>query len=104
MGKQTAGQMSAKYKAGDRRHWITREMADNLVLHHRLSGDTHILNFLSHSILMQLEVAASKADDVANMVRQNLGLTEKDCPDQLIAQCLTELDDAGLIWPVDSVG
>ncbi len=90
-----------QYRAVGMQHWNCETMDDSVVLHHALSSDTHILNFLSAEILDACQTRACSITELANLARERLGVSEKECPTGLIERCVADLDEAGLIWPND---
>lgn len=84
----------------DPSHTIVDPHDDVFLVFHKLSGDTHILNFLSAGIIEVL-----KDDDPANFQAiaertwQLLELDESDCPLDLIKTTVLQLDDVGLVFP-----
>ncbi len=78
---------------------------DVFLVFHKLSGDTHILNFLSAGIL---EVLKNKGPanfvTIANWVWKFLDIDENDCPIKLIEDTVLQLDDVGVLYPAQKTG
>jgi PqqD family protein of HPr-rel-A system len=67
--------------------------------YHYLSGETHLLNFLSFEILLVLQENTVRIDDLSQVIRDRLGFVASECPNSLIDQTVKELDSAGLVTP-----
>ncbi len=72
-------------------------------VYHTLSGETHLLNFLSYEVLKLLFDTPLDAEAIAEHVRIGLDFDIEDCPLSLIRQTIQELDIAGFIRPSDKV-
>lgn len=83
----------------NRSQLILRSLDEVTVAFHKVSGDTHILNFLSLSILRTLSEHDESFASAAPKIWQKIQVGEQDCPIQLIRTTFLELDDAGLIAP-----
>ena len=79
--------------------WSVVVFDDVLVLHHKLSNDIHLLNFIAQGLLSLLEQTDLTADEAARRFRENQGISEADCPLALVHRTLNDLDKAGLIRP-----
>lgn len=78
---------------------------DVFLVFHKLSGDTHILNFLSAGVLETLKVGGpANFSVIATRVWEFLDLDEEDCPVKLIEDTVLQLDDVGVLYPVEKVG
>ncbi len=64
---------------------------------HRISGDTHMLNFLSRSILDRLIDTPTPAHEIVDKTPEHVGLTWNDCPLPVVLKTFKELSDTGLI-------
>lgn len=74
---------------------------DVFLVFHRLSGDTHILNFLSAGILETLEQnGQANFQTIAERIWEGMELSAEECPFELIERTTLELDDVGLVFPV----
>ena len=79
---------------------ITLHTLDDVtVAFHKISGDTHILNFLSLAIIKTLSVNDESFSSAAPKIWQDIQVGEQDCPIQLIKDTFLQLDDVGLITP-----
>ena len=78
---------------------ITRSMEDVLFVFHTLSGDTHILNFLSAAIVDVLSAGGETFASAEQKIISKMSLAPEDCPPGLIKKTILELDDTGLVRP-----
>ena len=85
--------------AANAAHLVMEPHDDVLVVFHRGSGDTHILNFLSAAIVERLIEKAGTFEDVNSHVLNYLELDAEDCPPELVESTMLQLDDTGLICP-----
>lgn len=83
-------------------HLIMEPHEDVLVVFHRGSGDTHILNFLSAAIVELLIEKGGTFSDVNSRVLAHLELDAEDCPPELVESTILQLDDTGLICPQEA--
>jgi len=73
---------------------------DVFLIFHKLSGDTHILNFLSAGILEVLKNnGAANFQTIAEWVWAFLDLTVEECPLDLVEKTILQLDDVALVLP-----
>ncbi|MFC3051186.1 HPr-rel-A system PqqD family peptide chaperone [Kordiimonas pumila] len=84
----------------DAAHISNRQFEDVFLVFNKLSGDTHILNFLSAAILDFLSDEKMQVADLAARIWLELELDQEDCPVSLIETTLAELDTTGLVTPV----
>ncbi|UTW54142.1 HPr-rel-A system PqqD family peptide chaperone [Kordiimonas sp. SCSIO 12610] len=80
---------------------LVRPYDETWYVYHRVSGETHILNFLSYEIFEILCDTPLKSSELAQTVWRALDLTEEDCPLSLIDHTLNDMDNVGLISPLD---
>jgi PqqD family protein of HPr-rel-A system len=66
---------------------------------HKISGDTHLLNFLSYEIYRILCDDRMDALGITEAIWQRLELDAEDCPQSLVERTLNDLDYVGLIEP-----
>lgn len=85
-------------------HLIVEPHEDVSVVFHKLSGDTHILNFLSAAIVELLEEEPGTFAEVTGRVLTYLELDADDCPPSLVESTMLQLDDTGLIAPQNLAG
>lgn len=69
-----------------------------MIFNHR-SGDTHVLNFFSFTVLDYLSQHESKGPDLKEPLLEILGVEPSDISTSLLNSTLTLLDEAGLIEP-----
>jgi len=78
---------------------ILETLEDVTVAFHKVSGDTHILNFMSAAVVAVLsegpETFASATPKILNYIQ----LDEADCPDGIIKETILQLDEVDLIAP-----
>lgn len=78
---------------------LLRTLDDVTVAYHKVSGDTHILNFLSLAILETLSVQDETFASAAPQIWKAIQVGEQDCSIELIKGTFLQLDDVGLISP-----
>ena len=74
--------------------------ADECVVYHRLSGETHLLNAVTASVLRALEQRAMSVGELFDAIAVEFGSDDPEAYRTSLAQLLTHLDDLGLIQPV----
>jgi len=81
-------------------------VSDDLVLvFHRQSGETHLLNFLSSAVFAALQSGPVSERELVARVRMALSDVAAEIAAKVILQALTELDHAGLALMCDgSIG
>lgn len=85
----------------DSAHMIVDPHDDVFLVFHKLSGDTHILNFLSAGVIDVLKDGGpANFQTIAERIWVHLALEETDCPVELVKDTALQLDDVGLIYPV----
>jgi len=95
-----AGPYSEKTRwSADKDGLIVRPMEDVLLVFHKLSGDTHILNFLSAAIVDVLSQGSETFASAEPKILRHTSLTAEDCPPRLIKETILLLDDIGLVRP-----
>lgn len=87
---------------------VWRADLDNLILcpfgdvtlaFHRLSGDTHVLNFLSEAVLKVLSNGEETLVSIVPKVIEEIQVPADECPNGVIEQTLLQLDEIGLVAP-----
>jgi hypothetical protein len=68
-----------------------------VIAFHKVSGDTHILNFLSTAALNILSASEETFGSAVPKILAEIEMTPEDCPDSLIKSTILELDDLGLV-------
>ncbi len=69
---------------------------------HKISGDTHILNFLSAATLKILAKGDENFATAFPKILDEIQMTEHDCPASLVKRTILELDELGLVIPVET--
>jgi len=85
--------------AANKDDFTLRPMEDVLLVFHKMSGDTHILNFLSAAVIHVLSQEAETFASAESKILAHVDLTPEDCPPGLIKKTILELDDVGLVGP-----
>ncbi len=75
------------------------EFGDSCLVFDKVSGDTHILNFLTISLVRYLSKTPSNLNDLYGPVLNSLELSKEDCSIGLMEDSLKHLDNIGLIQP-----
>jgi len=79
---------------------ILQPLGDVTVVFHKVSGDTHILNFLSVAAAKVLSTGGETFASAAPKILKEIQMSTEDCPDGLIKETILQLDDAGVVAPV----
>ena len=79
---------------------ILQPLEDVTVVFHKVSGDTHILNFLSAATVKVLSIGGETFASAAPKILKEIQMSPEDCPDGLIQETILQLDDAGVVAPI----
>lgn len=82
---------------------LLSQMDDVTIAFHKVSGDTHILNFLSAATVKVLSDGAETFASAAPKILEEIQMSSGDCPDGLIESTILQLDEVGLIAPQESL-
>ena len=80
-------------------HMLLRPLEDVTIAFHKLSGDTHILNFLSSAVIKVLSLGAETFATATPKILDEIQVSIEDCPASLIQETMLQLDEVGLITP-----
>jgi len=78
---------------------ILQPFEDVTIAFHKISGDTHILNFLSAATIKVLAAGDETFTSASSKILDEIHITAADCPEGLIADTILQLDDVGLVNP-----
>jgi PqqD family protein of HPr-rel-A system len=86
----------------DRSHFCIHDMGEVSYLYCMRSGDTHVFNTVSMAIL---EYFAEKPHSIADLIEdfpELMGLSREECPRGVVRRMFNELDEAGLVMPLEA--
>jgi len=83
----------------DNQSMILHALDDVIVAFHKISGDTHILNFLSVAVIKTVAAGGETFSSATPKILSEIQMTADDCPEQLIVDTFLQLDEVGLIAP-----
>ena len=83
----------------DNQRMILHALDDVIVAFHKISGDTHILNFLSAAVIKTVAASGETFSSAAPKILAEIQMKAEDCPRQLIIDTFLQLDEVGLIAP-----
>ena len=85
----------------DKDLWLSEEFDDTHLVFFRPSEETHFLNFLSFGALFSLSLQQASVGELQRRLQEQFSLQEEDLPLSLVENVIHELDEAGLIGPVE---
>ncbi len=81
---------------------IVRQFEDVYLAFSKKSGETHLLNFLTAAIVKAVINEAGSFTVLYERVLSDLQLDTDDCPFELMQSSILQLDDVGLLMPVQA--
>ena len=79
--------------------FIIRQFEDIYFVFCKSAGTTHLLNFLTASIVKNAVEKPGDFVDLYARVLKDLELDEEDCPLELLESSVVQLDEVGLLRP-----
>ncbi|WP_262691506.1 hypothetical protein [Kordiimonas aestuarii] len=85
----------------DQSLFSVREMGEVTYIYSLRSGNTHVFNAVSMAMLQYFVAAPRGVDELIAHFPDLMGVTREECPRGVIRRIFGELDDAGLVQPVE---
>lgn len=99
-----AGPISKDMKwRSDSDNFVVIEYDDTYLVYVRSSGETHFLNFLTFGTLQEVVNVPKRFDQLVHDLRIRFDFSEEELTESLVEIAISELDDTGLILPVEDV-
>lgn len=88
-----------RVRAGADLRW--RAWGDDVVVYHGASGDTHRVNAVTAAALRGLERGSATVEELRAAIEAELGLEPDGALGERLLDLLWELDDLGIVEPLD---
>jgi PqqD family protein of HPr-rel-A system len=95
----SGGTLRWQVRAGVDLRW--RSWGDDHIVYHGASGDTHRVNAVTAAALRSLERGPATAEELRNGIEDALGLDPDPALTERLLDLLWELDDLGIVEPID---
>jgi len=86
----------------DRSHFVIHEMGEVSYVYSARSGNTHVFNLVSLAILEFFCEEPRTVSALVDAFPALMGLAREECPTGVIRRMFKELDEAGLVCPVEA--